>query len=722
MKFRTMQSVLNAGELAPKLRGRSDIPRYQHGLEKGRNAICMVTGGTFRRGGTRKVAIGSGDNVRLIPFVLSLAGVQVGYMLEFGNLLVRFCVNNVQVMNGANPVQVATPYTAAQLAELSYEQYDNMLFLYHGSHQPRRLTRTNDQAWTLEEVPFAAYPYMRPPNTAGIEITPSATTGDITLTASAAYFVAAHVGLTLQVNGGLVEITAVTDATHAAGTVTRGIVPVDGINTIANAITVTYTPADPPGTDPVTFGIATLANFTASTMTVTPDDPLPAGMEVTVATTVNKLTGTEPDAAWKEIAWSDYRGWPRTGTFHEQRMVLAGSATYPVTVWGSKTAEIYDFTGGTTDNDAYTFTPAVATTPITQIVATDDMLVPMTFNRIITISGGTDKSITPTTPKIKRRTNHGCAAGVRPVEIAGEIFFTPPSCRKLRAWSYRADVDRFVAPDLAVLADHLLLGGDGVKEMAYAEEPEPVLWTVTRGGHLLTLTYDSDQDVKGFSRQSTDDAATVYLSVAKMPDAQGVDQVWQAAKRKIAGAWQTFIEYYDFTLAADDTILRQTDCHTVGTDAAGKTEWTVDYPDGTIVDIVADGYVSPPQVVAGGKVTLCYPAHAVEIGLHYRTTIKDLPPELANERQTIQGAATNVAKIRVRLLNSKGAKVNEEQIPFRTFGPDVLTLPVEQFTGDKEVQNLKRGNDPEAGQVTIIQDEPLPLTVLAIIKEISING
>ena len=56
---------------------------------------------------------------------------------------------------------------------------------------------------------------QRPTGTKAITLQPSAVSGSITVTASADFFVAGHVGLTFAINGGIVEIDSVTDSTHA---------------------------------------------------------------------------------------------------------------------------------------------------------------------------------------------------------------------------------------------------------------------------------------------------------------------------------------------------------------------------------------------------------------------------------------------------------------------------------------------------------------------------
>lgn len=56
---------------------------------------------------------------------------------------------------------LATPYAAADLATLKYEQSADTLTLTHKNHTPRRLTRTGHAAWTLSEIIFA--PTQAPP-------------------------------------------------------------------------------------------------------------------------------------------------------------------------------------------------------------------------------------------------------------------------------------------------------------------------------------------------------------------------------------------------------------------------------------------------------------------------------------------------------------------------------------------------------------------------------
>jgi hypothetical protein len=137
-----------------------------------------------------------------------------------------------------------------------------------------------------------------------------------------------------------------------------------------------------------------------------------------------------------------------------------------------------------------------------------------------------------------------------------------------------------------------------------------------------------------------------------------------------------------------------------------------------MLDVVADGVVFPQVQVIGGQITLPRAVATLEAGLHYETTLVTLTPELMLPEGTTQGRPVSLSEVVVRLYNSIGCKVENEQVPFRKFGAGILDKPVAPFTGDKKVDILgwARGK-----QLTIKQTQPLPLCVLAIIKRVTVG-
>jgi hypothetical protein len=725
-KVRLLQSTLNAGELAPALHGRPEIPRYQNGLEFCRRFLPLVTGGATRMPGTRYCAPAAAAVVRLEPHSIVQGTDLVGYVLEFTNLKMRFYTGGNQILDGEAPYEVVTPFTAAEIPAVNYDSLDNVMYLVHGVHWPQRLIRADDTDWTLEDIPISAWPYMRPPQTEGITITPSATSGDITLTASEDFFVEGHEGIRFVVNGGIILVTEYVDATHVNATVEKAIEPAEGVSDKTNTTTITisrdHLPDNPPDNE-YTVVVETVADFTASTMntTVTPQH-IPATLEVgesygfdaaTIAAT-NQLTGTEADEKWLEQAWSDLRGWPVSVAFHGQSMVMAGSATYPTTVWKSKIKsqdnDIHDFTIGTLDDEGCAFTPTQANTLIQQL-ATTDQIIMFSANRELTLSGG-DKPITPTNFKIDVRTNHGSRRTVRPVQAGDDLLFVSRTGRRLRRFDYRLERDSYVASDLAIFADHLLASG-GIAALAFAAEPWSAFFLITDDGRLLTLTHDTDQQVAAWAMHPSDDG--IFRDVCVIPDGNGFAQVWFAVERTVNGQQVTYIEIMDDAL--------NTDCAVTGSDENGLEEIDgYDHLEGKTVAAVADGYALKDLVVTGGKVPMPWAVKNWEIGLHYQSRLKDLPPGLSGASGTILGEQLSVHKIQVWLKDTLGCSINGEEVSFRSYDDTLFDQPIQPFTGMKEVPNLGWGNDGKAAQVEIVQDQPLPCTVLAIVKEVSING
>lgn len=82
------------------------------------------------------------------------------------------------------PYEITTPYLTADLFGLKFEHSADVMFITHPSYEPRRLARTEHAIWTLEVEDIRTGPFRNENDTLTKTITPSATTGDITLTAT----------------------------------------------------------------------------------------------------------------------------------------------------------------------------------------------------------------------------------------------------------------------------------------------------------------------------------------------------------------------------------------------------------------------------------------------------------------------------------------------------------------------------------------------------------
>lgn len=169
---------------------------------------------------------------------------------------------------------------------------------------------------------------------------------------------------------------------------------------------------------------------------------------------------SSPANAWtlEAAMWNANDGYPRTVSLHEQRLVAAGSPGYPQTVWMSRTGEYLNFEQGTKDDDAMSFT--ISSDQINPIAHIGQVraLIALTYGGEFTLSGGVEKPITPTNIQVKNQSVYGCNS-VRPIRIGNELYFIQRANRKLRAMAYKFETDAYGAPDLSVLAEHATESG-----------------------------------------------------------------------------------------------------------------------------------------------------------------------------------------------------------------------------------------------------------------------
>jgi hypothetical protein len=653
------QNNFTAGEVSPRLFGRDDISRYGAGVAELSNFTVMPHGGVDRRPGSVYVAEvkTSSKKVRLIPFEFS---VEQAYILEFGDLYLRFYRDNGQILSGP-PYEIATEFPEANLFSLQYAQTADLMYITSANHWPRKLTRSGHTSWTLSEVAFTDGPYLSD-NATAITMTPSATTGAITITASSAYFNAnmAPVGT---------EPGAIIGITHGG---TRGVARITGFvsTTVVNATVL------------IAFGAATAVT------------------------------------TWREGAWSTHRGFPRSVSFFEQRLYFGGSAFQPQTLWGSAVADYEDMTTGVGDTDAVNYTISAQNQSTIQWLRAKDILFIGTANAEFT-AGSPSEPLTPTNVRITPQTEHG-SAYVMPVVAGNVVLFLSLSKRKVRELSFEFRDDAYRAPDVSLLAEHIT--SSGITQFAYAKEPDSVVWAVRSDGTLLGLTYDREQEIVGWGTHeiagSFGTGSAVVESVACIPvsasnGTEGYTQTWVSVKRTINGVTKRYVEYLSqrFELETSIESANFVDSGLMYSGASTTTLSGLTHLEGETVSILGNGSVQPDQVVTGGAITLPLAVTKATVGLLYRSSLTTLPGVVGAQDGSTQGRFKSWGRFKARLYRSIGLLINGQRVDMRK-ASDPMGGPLQPFTGFREVQ--LEGYDEEA-QITIEQDLPLPATILALV-------
>ena len=142
---------------------------------------------------------------------------------------------------------------------------------------------------------------------------------------------------------------------------------------------------------------------------------------------------------------------------------------------------------------------------------------------------------------------------------------------------------------------------------------------------------------------------------------------------------------------------------------------------GKTVAILADGNVHPQRVVDGtGKITLDRPYSVVHVGLPYLSTIKTLALD-AQSAETISDKHKIITKVSMQVESSRGIFAGPDQAHLREYKQrqyEPYNEPVALATRLVEVQTIAQWD--KNAQVTVEQQDPIPITILSIVPQVTV--
>lgn len=824
MKFNFPLTNFSSGEWSPKMIARLDTEQYVRACKELTNIIPQIQGSAVYRGATvsRNSRIepeeGAGgdpledqeafqfyldywadqfysgtdrrSNIKMIPYfgsydpseVFSGSGTPpVGFFI-FVNGFIAFTRDGGR---GLEPIPFVFPvsWVPRHAADVHYAQVGDLVILVDNSGANYPLIIRPDGSGSFEIsswynaslVPgkaWAAIPWGKL-NALGnnVTISASATTGTVTLTASASYFTSDMVGAYIRLcNGsndeGVATITAYTSATSVTATV---------VKTLPNA----------------SFQYGASAN---------------------------------PSSFWQLQAW--YSGnWPKTITCFQGRIIFGGTPEQPDTIWGSRIGSYFNFEEIPSPNTTGTFGYAdgayladnsrpfelTSNSPeasnIVSLCSSKTLMINTDRSEIVAY--GAQGALGPNDVQFESSSSFG-AESVQPVRVNNFMTFVERGGKAVRDITFNFQEDQYRSTNLSFMSEHFFRSriyqekDDAVIEELCSfkyGEGSTLLAARDRRGRLFSCTLDRDYQINAWAQiplgvspeqQAEDvlqrigvvaapedyfsparclaicavpaysylydvssDTVTVnrrpktYVAVIRMRTVSGTNS-WYLSIEELAEAWErpqprnsgeialspvasyngqsfilspeTFPHYLDaaeYAMPADATTPYDGTVPTkewkVALSGAGVTPMR-----GQTVSVYADsvyvGEVTISDDDETGTFTLQEEASNVVLGYKYVGRIVLMPIEQGGQIGPAKGRIKRIDEIVLDLYNTGSIKFGVEgqnlnEIPIWT-GDLLIGQAAEYFTGIKPVEFI-HGLDRR--QCVVVEAaEPVPLHLLSV--------
>lgn len=692
--------------------------------ERLRNCILYPQGGAGRRPGSEfseDITTSGTSQVKLIPFntsvddyiiILSATKIQ-SFSVTTGTL--------EDITGGsAESDDYFTDWAYAEeliSKELSYTQFGDVLIIASALRDPLIIFKMpeaaptdlgylrfglNDLTLTLSTVASTTSQSHRTmawldENITATTITPSATTGSITLTASTSIFTSDMVG-----SGGKL------------GTLFR----------FRSGSSV---------------GVAQVTGYTSGTV---------------LSALVHKtLPAASATTNWTESAWSVRQGFPRTVQFHQQRLFWGGTLNSPDTIWASQVGDYQetskpDPTSTFVSSDALKISFATNSLSTINFMSSGKRFLEIgTDQREINLQEATQELAAAGIVYVASYESSDGSKYIQPVRVNNTLVFLDSFAQKTKEYAYEYREESYKTSDLNYFATDIFktitYGDNAIPiEMAYQKVENSIVWFNCKDS-LVGLTRSKEYGIFGFHRHylggnkvvDTLDHVPIIDSMCNI-SVGGKDVVFMAVQRTVDGDDALYLEKFDYEFDADsmDSIGDSRDfiqeypiymdCTVaIGTGDLGATdEWDLTAHAGETVHYIADGfYKGTIAVPTDGQLTTPDEHVWAIFGFNY---VAEIVPVALQSNSLFGSGIGQIKRVEEltmlfnRTVYAKFGVLSQEndleEIEFRP-GDTPPSTPTPLYSGEI-IKRLTASY--ETRQNIIIQsDLPLPMQVTAIVAK-----
>jgi hypothetical protein len=744
-KVRVAQNSFQFGEISDSLIMRTDSPVYVSSAQRVENMVVTAEGSLKKRHGLKhhydySITYDASYKEQSHLFKFEFDDNEA-YVISVEHQKVRcFFLDNAGTYTTAGDLHLvetitqdtssnALPFDKEYLQEYTFAQYGDVMFICHPLFAPRMLTRTGLDAFEISTYSFdqradnkiTYQPYSKF-QANGVTLDPSASSGNgITLTTSAAYWVAGHVGTTIRYGGAEIEITGYTSSTVVTGNVVDELkIRLSVLNPFRTidgsaVVEVTHLNHGFAGGESITIeeasavgginasqlnGARTVGDIIdENTYTITAgsnaNDSEDGGGNVKVVTHA-------PTEDWDEQSWSGVRGYPAAVTFHENRLCFGGTIAEPDNIWMSKVGSFFNFdVGDAADSDSIQI--VAATGDVNQIrymvsnrdlqifTATGELYVPTYLNQ----------AITPTNAQIRKQTPDGCEF-VQPTSIDGATIFTEMGGKTVREYLYTDTEEAYTATSISTIASHLI---DTPKYLAVVHSgfnlPDSYAAFTLSNGDMTLFSSNRAEKKASWTRVTTDGSFSSVCAIHNRLFANvyygNKLYLCEFTKASLSGVGSREMGIDNFIYVAGYPFIDVSSAYSVG-DTVTLGVWTTPTTwlgEHTVVDNsgVASVDVSAYQSFGGN----------FWVGRAFTAKIVSNPVDASMGNGPATGEVRGITNVVVDVKNTDSLKVNNRPVISSN------------FTGKKEVRLLGYNRNP---QISIEQDNPAEMQVNGLVAEL----
>lgn len=540
-------------------------------------------------------------------------------------------VNSIAV-ESSGAVTIAAPYVEADLGLIRWEQSVDVIFLACDGYRQYAIKRYGTTSWGLtvywvDDGPFRA------DNLTKTTLTPSAVSGDITLTSSNPVFTSANVGsiyrigsigqyVTVSVTaeaqwsnaisvsgvGAARDITVVRSGTWSANVTLQrssdeGTTWADVVTYTTNA-TVTYNDALDNqdlqyrigvDTGDYTSGTAVLSlTYATGSLTGVARVVEYQGGSICAAIVLTEMGGTSASSDWSEGEWSDRRGFPTVPVIYEGRLTWLGRGKVQMS-----------------ESDAYTdFDPDTVgdSGPVNRTIgfgAVDNINWAFSGSRLligadgseIVTRQGLDEVVTPSNTGFVSSSRIG-SARVPCAVIDDTPVFVQRCTTKLYGMTYDPVSYKFAPDDMMEIAPEL--GEPSIVRVAVQRQPDTRIHAVRSDGKVVIKISEPAEETSALILFETDG----FVEDAYVQPGTTEDAVYYIVRRSVNGSTVRYREKWALENECQGgTLCRLADSFTTYQGASTTSMTGLSHLEAKTVAVWGGGATIGSYAVSSGQIT-----------------------------------------------------------------------------------------------------------------------